>query len=206
MERRSELDKCMAGEIYDCHDGVFLEFKNTARALLARYNALAYDQKDEKREILERLLGSIGSNVSVGLPFICDYGRNIHLGTNVTVNMNCTFVDCNTITVGDDTMISSSVQLYTSTHPVEAADRLVDGWDPGSGRYRWNTYAKPISIGDRCWLGGGVIVLPGITIGDGSVVGAGSVVTRDVPPDCVVAGNPARVIRRINQSGGRTEA
>lgn len=150
MERRSELDKCMAGEIYDCHDGVFLEFKNTARALLARYNALAYDQKDEKREILERLLGSIGSNVSVGLPFICDYGRNIHLGTNVTVNMNCTFVDCNTITVGDDTMISSNVQLYTSTHPVEAADRLVDGWDPGSGRYRWNTYAKPISIGDRC--------------------------------------------------------
>jgi len=115
---------------------VFLEFKNTARALLARYNALAYDQKDEKREILERLLGSIGSNVSVGLPFICDYGRNIHLGTNVTVNMNCTFVDCNTITVGDDTMISSNVQLYTSTHPVEAADRLGDGWGPRRGRPR----------------------------------------------------------------------
>lgn len=194
---RSELDKCMAGEWYDCHDPVFLTYKNTARDLLARYNALSYDDKNEKREVLEELLGSIGQNVTIGLPFICDYGRNIHIGSNVSVNMNCTFVDCNTITIGDDTLIASNVQLYTSTHPVPESDRLVQDWDPNSGKYRWNTYALPITIGSRCWLGGGVIVLPGITIGDGSVIGAGSVVTKDIPPKTVAVGNPCRVIREL---------
>lgn len=194
---RSELDKCMAGEWYDCHDPVFLTYKNTARDLLARYNALSYDDKNEKREVLEELLGSIGQNVTIGLPFICDYGRNIHIGSNVSVNMNCTFVDCNTITIGDDTLIASNVQLYTATHPVPENDRLVKDWDPDSGKYRWNTYALPITIGSRCWLGGGVIVLPGITIGDGSVIGAGSVVTKDIPPKTVAVGNPCRVIREL---------
>ena len=196
-EDRNELDKCMAGEWYDCHDPVFLEYKNTARRLLAQYNALGYDPKDEQRRILERLFGSIGSNVSVGLPFICDYGRNIHIGSNVSVNMNCTFVDCNTITIGDDTLIASNVQLYTAAHPVPERERLVQDWDPSSGHYRWNTYALPITIGSRCWLGGGVIVLPGVTIGDGTVIGAGSVVTRDIPAGCVAVGNPCRVLRTL---------
>ncbi|PWG66291.1 maltose acetyltransferase [Bifidobacterium callitrichidarum] len=196
----NELDKCMAGEIYDCHDPIFLEYKNTARRLLAEYNRLPYDAKTRKREILESLFGSVGENVSVGLPFICDYGRNIRIGENVSVNMNCTFVDCNTIDIGSDTLIASNVQLYTATHPVELADRLVDGWKPGDAHYRWNTYAKPIRIGRGCWLGGGVIVLPGVTIGDGTVIGAGSVVTRDIPANVVAVGNPCRVLRPINGS------
>ncbi|NEG55550.1 sugar O-acetyltransferase [Bifidobacterium platyrrhinorum] len=196
-----ELDKCMAGEIYDCHDPVFLDYKNTARRLLAEYNQLPYDAKERKREILESLFGSIGENVSVGLPFICDYGRNIRIGGNVSVNMNCTFVDCNTIDIGSDTLIASNVQLYTATHPVELADRLAEGWKPGDAHYRWNTYARPIRIGRGCWLGGGVIVLPGVTIGDGTVIGAGSVVTRDIPADVVAVGNPCRVLRPINGNG-----
>ncbi|KAA8823992.1 sugar O-acetyltransferase [Bifidobacterium reuteri] len=196
----NELDQCMAGNIYDCHDPIFLDYKNTTRRLLSEYNRLPYDAKTRKREILESMFAEIGSNVSVGLPFICDYGRNIHIGSNVSINMNCTFVDCNTITIGSDTLIASNVQLYTATHPVELADRLVEDWKPGDARYRWNTYAEPIHIGNGCWLGGGVIVLPGVTIGDGTVIGAGSVVTHDIPANVVAVGNPCRVLRPINGS------
>lgn len=195
----NELEKCMAGEWYDCHDEIFLEYKNTARRLLAQYNSLAYDQKKEKTAILKELFGSMGNNVSVGLPFICDYGRNIHIGTNVSVNMNCTFVDCNRIDIGDNVLIASNVQIYTATHPVELADRLTPDWNPKSGEYFCRTYALPVKIGNGCWIGGGVIILPGVTIGDGSVIGAGSVVTKDIPANCVAVGNPCRVIRQINK-------
>lgn len=195
----TELEKCMAGEYYNCHDKIFLEFKNTARRLLARYNAFAYDQKAEKTAVLKQLFGSIGTNVSVGLPFLCDYGRNIYIGNNVSVNMNCTFVDCNRIEIGNNVLIASNVQLYTSTHPVELSERLTPGWSLGEETYFCRTYALPIKIGNGCWLGGGVIVLPGVTIGDGCVIGAGSVVTKDIPADSLAVGNPCRVIRRINE-------
>ena len=194
-----ELEKCMAGEYYDCHDEVFLEFKRTARRLLAQYHALAYEQKKEKTEILRKLFGSMGTNVSVGVPFICDYGRNIYMGSNVSVNMNCTFVDCNRIDIGSNVLIASNVQLYTATHPVELSQRLTPDWNPESGEYFCRTYARPIKIGNGCWLGGGVIVLPGVTIGDGCVIGGGSVVTKDIPPNSLAVGNPCRVIRKINE-------
>ena len=202
---KTELDKCMAGEYYDCHDKIFLEFKNTARKLLKDYHALAYDQKEEKRKVLKKLFGGIGTNVSVGQPFICDYGRNIYLGSNVSVNMNCTFVDCNRITIGNNVLIASNVQLYTATHPVELSERLTPGWDPDMEEYFCRTYALPITIGNGCWLGGGVVVLPGGTIGNGSVIGAGSVVTKDIPENSLAVGSPCRVIRKINQNEERKE-
>lgn len=196
----TELEKCMAGEYYDCHDPVFLEFKRQARELLQKYHLLSYEQKTEKTAILKHLFGGIGTNVSVGQPFICDYGRNIYLGNNVSVNMNCTFVDCNKITIGSNVLIASNVQLYTATHPVELSHRLTPDWDAESGQYFCRTYALPIHIGSGCWLGGGVIVLPGVTIGNGSVIGAGSVVTKDIPENTLAAGNPCRIIRKINGS------
>ena len=195
----NELEKCMAGKWYDCHDEIFLEYKNNARKLLAQYNALAYDQKREKTDILRKLFGAMGTNVSVGLPFLCDYGRNISIGSNVSVNMNCTFVDCNKIEIGDYVLIASNVQIYTATHPVELAERLTPDWKPESGEYFCRTYALPVKIGNGCWIGGGAVILPGVTIGDGTVIGAGSVVTKDIPATCVAAGNPCRVIRRINE-------
>ena len=97
----TELEKCMAGECYNCHDEIFLKFKARARTLLKEYHNLAYEQKEEKTAILKQLFGKIGTNVSVGTPFLCDYGRNIYLGDNVSINMNCTFVDCNEIRIGD---------------------------------------------------------------------------------------------------------
>ena len=195
----NELEKCMAGECYNCHDKIFTGFKASARKLLAEYHALAYEQKEEKTAILKRLFHKVGTNVSVASPFLCDYGRNISIGNHVSVNMNCTFVDCNTITIWANVLIASNVQLYTATHPVELAERLTPDWDPESEQYFCRTYALPIRIGNGCWLGGGVIVLPGVTIGDGSVIGAGSVVTKDIPPNSLAVGNPCRVIKKINQ-------
>lgn len=110
-----------------------MEFKCTARRLLAQYHALAYEQKKEKTEILRKLFGGMGTNVSVGVPFICDYGRNIYVGSNVSVNMNCTFVDCNRIDIGSNVLIASNVQLYTATHPVELSQRLTPDWNPEAG-------------------------------------------------------------------------
>lgn len=194
----NELEKCMAGQYYDCHDPIFLEFKTHARELLKTYHALTYEQKEEKESILKQLFANTGSNVSVGTPFICDYGRNISIGNNVSINMNCTFVDCNQITIGNHVLIASNVQLYTATHPIELSERLTPDWNDDSEQYFCRTYALPIIIEDCCWLGGGVIVLPGVTIGKGSVIGAGSVVTKDIPPNSLAVGNPCRVIRSIN--------
>lgn len=194
----TELEKCMAGKSYNCHDEVFLDFKTHARKLLKEYHGLAYEQKEEKYEILKQLFGSIGTNVSVGQPFICDYGRNIHIGSHVSVNMNCTFIDCNKITIGNYVLIASNVQIYTAAHPVELSKRLTPDWKPESEQYFCRTYALPVKIGNGCWLGGGVIVLAGVTIGDGSVIGAGSVVTKDIPENSLAVGNPCRVIRKIN--------
>ena len=195
---KTELEKCLDGEWYDCHAAIFLEYKKKSRELLQEYNSLGYEQNPRKREILENLFEGIGENVSVASPFLCDYGCNITLGNNVLVNMNCTFVDCNKITIGNNVLIASNVQLYTAAHPVELADRLVPNWNCESGEYFCRTFALPISIGDGCWLGGGVIVLPGVKIGSGSVIGAGSVVTKEIPTNCVAVGNPCRVIRKIN--------
>ena len=191
----NELEKCLAGEFYNCHDKIFLEFKTTARHLTTQYNSLDYERKAEKLSILKELFGSIGENVSVGSPFICDYGRNIHIGNNVSIGMNCTFQDCNLIEIGDNVLIAPNVQLYTAAHPIELSERLTPNWSSDSNEYFCRTYAKPIKIGSGCWLGGGVIVLPNIIIGEGTVIGAGSVVTKDIPKNSVAVGNPCRVIR-----------
>lgn len=195
----TELEKCMAGECYNCHDDIFLQFKQKTRELLSVYNAMPYEKKKEKYDILKQMFGSIGENVSVALPFICDYGRNIHIGNKVSINMNCTFVDCNEIRIGNEVMIASNVQIYTSTHPIELEERLTPNWAPSTGEAFTKTYAKPVTIGNGCWIGGGVIILPGVTIGDGTVIGAGSVVTKDIPANVVAVGNPCRVMREINQ-------
>lgn len=194
----TELEKCMAGEIYNCHDEIFLQFKEKSKEQLSIYNALPYSHKKEKQNILHELFGSIGTNVSVGAPFLCDYGRNIFIGNNVSINMNCTFVDCNQITIGNNVMIASNVQIYTATHPIELDKRLTPNWTPESGEHFCQVYSLPVTIGDGCWIGGGVIILPGIKVGTSSVIGAGSVVTKDIPANCIAFGNPCRVIRKIN--------
>lgn len=191
---KTEMEKCLAGEWYDCHDNVFLELKSKAHRLMMKYNSLPYEQKAEKREILKEMLGSIGTKVSIGHSFTCDYGINIHIGNNVTINTGCTFVDCNRITIGDNVLIAPNVQIYTASHPVEFTERLTFENDTCIRR----TFALPVTVEDGCWIGGGVVILPGVTIGKGSVIGAGSIVTKDIPKNCLAAGNPCKVIRKIN--------
>jgi acetyltransferase-like isoleucine patch superfamily enzyme len=195
----TELEKCMNGEWYDCHAPVFVTLKTKARKLLSQYNALPYDNSAARYALLKEMFGSIGTNVSIGNPFLCDYGQNIHIGDNVSVNMNCTFVDCNKITIGDRVLIASNVQIYTAAHPVELNERLTPEWTVASGKYFCRTFALPVTIEDDCWIGGGVIIVPGVTIGKGSVIGAGSVVTKDIPANSLAVGNPCRVIRNLNR-------
>ena len=195
----TELEKCMAGEWYDCHSPELIEAKAKASEWCRRYNATPYSRRSERRKMLDELFGAVGTNVSVGDNFTCDFGRNIYIGSNVSVNLNCTFIDCNRITIGNDVLIAPCVHLTTASHPVELIERLNPKCNPDSIEYRWRTYAKPINIGNGCWIGANVVVLPGVTIGEGTVIGAGSVVTKNIPANVVAAGNPCRVIRRINQ-------
>jgi acetyltransferase-like isoleucine patch superfamily enzyme len=196
---KTEMEKCLAGEWYDCHNQVFLDLKSKTHKLLMRYNALPYENKAAKYEVLKEMIGTVGTKVSVANPFICDYGCNIHIGNNVTINTGCTFVDCNTITIGNNVLIAPNVQIYTATHPIDLDERLTPIETSEGVEYIRHTYALPVTINDGCWIGGGVIILPGITIGKGSVIAAGSVVTKDIPNNSLAVGNPCRVIRTINQ-------
>lgn len=168
--------------------------------MLLKYNSLPYDYKKEKYALLKEMFESVGKKVSVGHSFICDYGCNISIGNNVSINTGCTFVDCNKIIIGNNVLIAPNVQIYTATHPVELNERLTPTETEDGTAYIRHTYALPVTIEDGCWIGGGVIILPGVTIGRGSVIGAGSVVTKSVPANSLAVGNPCKVIREINTS------
>jgi maltose O-acetyltransferase len=170
-------EQMLAGELYDALDPELVEARRHARQLLARYNAIG------DREALTALFGRLGDDAIVEAPFHCDYGFNISVGMRFYANVNCVFLDCAPIEIGDHVLLGPAVHLYTATHPLDSAERR-----------KGLELAKPIAVGDDAWLGGGAIVLPGVTIGARAVVGAGSVVTRDVPAEERVAGNPARPI------------
>jgi maltose O-acetyltransferase len=155
-------------------------------ALCAAYNAATGG--DRRREVLGELLGGLGEGASIRAPFHCDYGYHITLGPRTFVNFNAVLLDAAPITVGADVQIGPNVQLLTPTHELDAERRRA-GWER----------ALPVTIGDNVWLGGGVIVCPGVTVGEDTVVGAGSVVTRDLPPGVLAVGNPARVVRELRR-------
>jgi maltose O-acetyltransferase len=150
------------------------------------FNALEPEDAAGQRRLLEELLGAFGEGSEIRAPFYCDYGYQTFIGARTFANFGLVCLDVARVTIGDDVQIATNVQLLAATHPVE----------PGPRREKWES-AAPIAIGDNVWLGGGVIVLPGVTIGENSVVGAGAVVTRDVPSNVVAVGNPARVVRAI---------
>lgn len=164
---------------------------------MQRYNALPYADRARRYEMICDLFAAVGSNVSVGDGIIVGFGDNIRLGNNVSINYRCILNDCNTITIGDDVLIAPGVQINTATHPVPMGERLVHDWDAQSRRYRWNTYALPIRIGNGVWIGANATILAGVTIGDGAVVAAGAVVTDDVEAQTLVGGVPAKVIKRV---------
>ncbi len=185
---RTERDKMLAGELYDPLDPALCAARDRARDLCQALNATREAHQEERRRILRDLFGAGGESVWMQPPFFCDYGANIRLGERVFFNFNCVVLDVAEVRIGDFTLFGPSVQIYTATHPLNAELR------------RKQEYAKPIEIGADVWVGGSAILCPGVTIGPRSVIGAGSVVTRDIPAGVFAAGNPCRVIRDINDS------
>jgi len=195
---KTELEKCLAGEIFNGADPELVEMTIRTKRLISEFNRIDYADKDKRREILTEMLGVLGKHVHIDIDFHCEYGKHIFIGDNVIINMNCTLVDNNRIEIGNNVLIASNVQIYTATHPVKAKERLVQDWDENSGQEFSHCYALPVKIEDNVWIGGGVVILPGVTIGKNSVIGAGSVVPRSIPADCVAVGNPCRVIKHID--------
>lgn len=177
----------LRGEDYLADDPQLVAERLRCQLLLERFNTTSAAAADERAALLAELLGAVGESAVILPPFRCDYGRQVRLGARSFVNYGGIFLDVAAIDIGEDVQIATNVQLLTASHPLDAARR----------RARWES-GRPIRIDDGAWLGGGAIVLPGVTIGAEAVVGAGAVVTRDVPPRVVVAGNPARVMRDLD--------
>ncbi|WP_437654744.1 sugar O-acetyltransferase [Sorangium sp. So ce1182] len=191
---RSMRERMVAGDPYIA-DPEIAEMNAAALDLIAAYNATSVRQPALRRRLLEQLLGSIGEGTLIRPPFYVDYGSGITIGARSFANFGLVALDGAPITIGDDVLMGPNVQLITATHPVEPEPR----------RQRWER-GKPIKIGNNVWLGARVVVLPGVTIGDNTVVGAGAVVTRDLPANVLAVGNPARVIRSLDGAEARAAA
>ena len=181
----SEKEKMLAGELYDPADAQLVVERERARDLLQLLNATREDQQQERADILAALFGA-PTDAIIQPPFFCDYGGNIALGKKVFMNFNCVILDVAPVSIGDFVLFGPAVQIYAATHPLSAAGRR-QGLESG----------KPVVIGADVWIGGAAVVCPGVTIGARSVIGAGSVVTRDIPEDVFAAGNPCRVLRPL---------
>ena len=184
---KSEKEKMLAGEPYRPGDPELQAESAAAKAWMSKYNAAMAASPDDRRVLLRQHLGHVGDGVVVRPPFFCDYGSNIRIGDGAFLNFNCVILDVAAVTIGEGTQIGPAVQIYAADHPRDPAQRR-------SGL----EFGRPVRIGANAWIGGGAIILPGVTIGDDAVVGAGAVVTHDVAPGTTVAGNPAR---RISKRG-----
>lgn len=183
---KTEKEKMLAGELYNPADAELKQDRNNARRLVRIYNQTLEDEGDKRVELLKELLGSTGENVYMEPNIRFDYGYNTYVGENFFSNFDCTILDVCEVRFGDNCMLGPSVHIYTASHPLNPTER-------NSGI----EFAKPITIGNNVWIGGSAIINPGVTIGDNVVIASGSVVTRDVPNNVVVGGNPARIIKHI---------
>ncbi len=180
-DERSEKEKMLAGELYRAVGAELAADSRRAERLLRAYNATSAAEPDRRSAILAELFGSVGDGVAVRPPFYCDYGYNLRVGSGVFANFGCVFLDVVGIAIGDGCQIGTFVQILTADHPRDPALRR-QGLEMGG----------PVRIGRNVWIGSGTIILPGVSVGNDAIVGAGSVVTRDVPPGATVMGNPAR--------------
>ena len=186
---KTEKEKMLAGELYFAYDEQLVAERHATRMLMKKFNDTNNGQQALRNEILEELIGGYTKGLIIEPPFFCDYGSNITVGKDVFFNFNCVVLDVNTVTIGDRSLFGPAVQIYTATHPMDAKTRS-SGLEAGLA----------ITIGSDVWVGGGAMICPGVTIGDRCVIGAGAVVTKDVPPDSFAAGNPCRVIRDLKEA------
>lgn len=184
---KTEREKMLAGEPYLASDKALYDDRIACRKSLQIFNN-SIPNTSEWREAIQSLIPSSTESTYIEPPFRCDYGSNIIVGKNFYANFNCVILDVNRVEIGDNVMFAPNVQVYTAGHPIDVKGRVEEGVE----------FGLPIKIGHNVWIGGGVIICPGITIGDNSVIGAGAVVTKDVPPNVVAAGNPCKVIKLID--------
>ncbi|MDG5472877.1 sugar O-acetyltransferase [Jeotgalibacillus sp. ET6] len=183
----SEKEKMLAGEMYAANDAELIADRQAARKLTREFNALTETDDLKKQTLIRQLFGSTQENIYVEAPFRCDYGYNIHTGENFYANFDCLILDVCKVEFGDNCMLAPGVHIYTATHPLHPTQR-------NSGL----EYAKPVTFGHNVWIGGRAVINPGVTVGDNAVIASGAVVTKDVPANTVVGGNPARVIKSIS--------
>ncbi|RCU51476.1 MULTISPECIES: sugar O-acetyltransferase [Corallincola] len=182
----SELEKMLSGDIYDPSDEVLTMLRAEAREITARYNVTPRRDLAARTKLLAQLLGGIGGEIKIEPHFNCDYGQHIFVGNNFYMNFGCVILDCAEVRIGDNCFIGPQVGIYTACHPLDPIERN-----------KGIEFAKPITIGDSCWIGGHATINPGVRLGDNVVVGSGAVVTKNFPDNVVVAGNPARVIKAL---------
>ena len=182
----TEWEKLLAGEIYNDFDADLFQRRVAAKKLFRVYNKTDDDQTEERSVLLTKLLGKVGERVWIEPDFRCEYGKNITIGNDVYINFGCIILDCAEVVIGDHVLIGPNVGIYPVNHSTDAEERIHGG-----------CYGQPVTIGNRVWLGGDVKVLAGGKIGEDTIIGAGSVVTKDIPSGVIAAGNPCRVIRKI---------
>ena len=186
----TEKEKMLDGEFYDTSDLELRTLSNNAKDLISVYNSLPAENMNLRDRIIRSLFGFCGENVRVNQPIFVDYGCNIFLGNNSLINMNCTLLDTGKITIGNNTLIGPDVKIYTAIHPLMANERI---YTNESGQSKIRTKTAPVVIGNQVWIGGGTIILPGVTIGDNVVIGAGSVIIKSIPANTVACGNPCKI-------------
>ncbi|CAF1511290.1 unnamed protein product [Adineta ricciae] len=185
-DTRTEKEKMLAGDLYDAYVPELLNERLRCRELVHDYNLTRPSEEKQRHEILKKLFGTLGANSIIETPFKCDYGYNIHWGENSFGNYNLVILDTCPVYVGNYVLMGPDVKIYSATHPTDPQARL-DG----------SEYGKPIRIGNNVWIGGSVVIVAGVTIGDNSVIGAGSVVVKDIPANVVAVGNPCKVIKQL---------
>lgn len=183
---KTEWEKLQDGEIYNDFDQDLFNRRVEAKKLFRAYNRLDDDEVEKRNEIMQKLFKSVGQNVWIEPDFRCEFGKNISIGDDVYINFGCVILDCGPVTIGNQVLIGPNVGIYDANHALDAQERMDGALIPGK-----------ISIGNRVWIGGGTIILPGVTIGDDTVIGAGSIVTHDIPSGVVAVGNPCRVLRKL---------
>ena len=191
-EWMTEKQKMLMGLLYNAEDELLLEERYRAKEMLYDLNQLRPGMKPEKKELIRNLFGRIGDSFHIESPFYCDYGYRIKIGENFFSNFNLTIIDGGGVTIGDNVFIAPNVGIYTAQHPTDTRRRNMG--------YEWGI---PVTIGNNVWIGGDVTILPGVTIGDNVTIGGGSVVTEDIPANAIAVGNPCKVKKYMNQSGGR---
>ncbi|WP_445487365.1 maltose acetyltransferase domain-containing protein [Niallia sp. 03133] len=186
---KTEKEKMINGELYSPADPTLRKESDNARAFTRLYNATLETEKEKRNELLKNHFGATGETIKIEPPFRCDYGYNIYVGENFFANYECIFLDVCPIKIGDNCFLAPGVHIYTATHPL----------DPNE-RYSGKEYGKPVTIGDNVWIGGRSVIQPGVEIGNNAVIASGSVVTKNVPDNVVVGGNPARILKTLTIS------